>query len=84
MRFNAKCIIMRVTRTHNPQQYFYLIGGEMLQEVSDAKYLGIQRDSKLDWSKHILIINGEGHSKLGLVHRNLKAASKTSKRHCLH
>ena len=43
MKFNAKkCNIMRVSRSRKPLQYFYSLGSEILQEVSDAKYLGIQ------------------------------------------
>ena len=54
MKFNAKkCNIMRVSRSRKPLQHFYSLGNEILQEVSDAKYLGIQIDNKLDWNKHI-------------------------------
>ena len=52
MKFNAKkCNIMRVSRSRKPLQHFYSLGNEILQEVSDAKYLGIQIDNKLDWNK---------------------------------
>ena len=36
------CNIMRVSRSRKPLQHFYSLGSEILQEVSDAKYLGIQ------------------------------------------
>ena len=43
MKFNAKkCNIMRVSRSRKPLQHFYSLGNEILQEESDAKYLGIQ------------------------------------------
>ena len=43
MKFNAKkCNIMRVSRSRKPLQHFYSLGNEILQEVSDAKYLGTQ------------------------------------------
>ena len=42
---------MRVSRSRKPLQLFYSLGSEILQEVSDAKYLGIQIDNKLDWKK---------------------------------
>ena len=46
MKFNAKkCNIMRVSRSRKPLQHFYSLGNEILQEVSDAKYLGIQIDN---------------------------------------
>ena len=48
MKFNAKrCNIMRVSRSRKPLQHFYSLGSEILQEVSDAKYLGIQIDNNL-------------------------------------
>ena len=45
-----KCNIMRVSHSRKPLQHFYSLGSEILQEVSDAKYLGIQIDNKLDWN----------------------------------
>ena len=40
MKFNAKkCNIMRVSLSRKPLQHFYSLGNEILQEVSDAKYL---------------------------------------------
>ena len=51
MKFNAKkCNIMRVSRSRKPLQHFYSLGNEILQEVSDAKYLGIQIDNKLEYN----------------------------------
>ena len=48
MKFNAKkCNIMRVSRSRKPQQHFYNLGNEILQEVSDANYLGIQMITNL-------------------------------------
>ena len=77
MKFNAKkCNIMRVSRSHKPLQHFYSLGNEILQEVSDAKYLGIQIDNKLDWNKHISTVAARGQSKLAFLNRNLKGCPK--------
>ena len=77
MKFNAKkCNIMRVSRSRKPLQHFYSLGNEILQEVSDAKYLGIQIDNKLDWNKHILTVAARGQSKLAFLNRNLKGCPK--------
>ena len=55
---------MRVSCSRKPLQRFYSLGNEILQEVSDAKYLGIQIDNKLDWNNHILTVAARGQSKL--------------------
>ena len=77
MKFNTKkCNIMRVSRSRKPLQHFYSLGNEILQEVFDAKYLGIQIDNKLDWNKHILTVAARGQSKLAFLNRNLKGCPK--------
>ena len=78
MKFNAKkkCNIMRVSRSCKPLQHFYSLSNEILQEVSDAKYLGIQIDNKLDWNKDISIVAARGQSKLAFLNRNLKGCPK--------
>ena len=86
MKFNAKkCNIMRVSRSRKPLQHFYSLGKEILQEVSDAKYLGIQIDNKLDWNKPISTVAARGQSKLAFLNRNLKGCPcKEAERHSLY
>ena len=67
---------MRVSRSRKPLQHFYSLGSEILQEVSDAKYLDIQIDNKLDWNKHISTVAARGQSKLVFLNRNLKGCPK--------
>ena len=77
MKFNAKkCNIMRVSRSRKPLQHFCSLGNEILQEVSDAKHLGIQIDNKLDWNKHISTVAAIGQSKLAFLNRNRKGCPK--------
>ena len=74
MKFNAKkCNIMRVSQT---SAAFLQFRHEILQEVSDAKYLGIQIDNKLDWNKHISTVAARSQSKLAFLNRNPKGCPK--------
>ena len=42
MHFNAaKCNIMRVSLTRDPKLFNYSLTGQVLEEVMDAKYLGV-------------------------------------------
>ena len=84
MKFNAKkCNTMRVSRSRKPLQHFYSLGSEILQEVSDAKYLGIQIDNKLDWNKHISTVAARAYLERSIkislpFNRNLKKAVQRS------
>ena len=77
---------MRVSRSRKPLQHFYSLGNEILQKVSNAKYLGIQIDNKFDWNKHISTVAARGQSKLAFLKQEPKAKrlSKEAKRHSLY
>ena len=48
MRFiAAKCNIMRVSRTRDPKLFNYSPTGQVLEEVMDAKYLGVTLSNDL-------------------------------------
>ena len=57
--------------SRKPLQHFYSLGNEILQEVSDAKCLGIQIDNKLDWIKNVSIVADRAQSKLAFLNMNL-------------
>ena len=64
MRFNAaKCNIMRVSRKQTPIPYQYELSGQVLEEVKDAKYLGVTVSDDLEWTKHIDVITSKANSK---------------------
>ena len=73
MRFNAaKCNIMRVSRTRDPILFNYSLTGQILEELMDAKYLGVTLNNDLEWSKHIATMTNKANSKLSFLCRNLK------------
>ena len=73
MRFNAAtCNIMRVSRPRDPILFNYSLTGKVLEEVMDAKYLGVTLSNDLEWSKHIANMTNKANSKLSFLHRNPK------------
>ena len=80
VRFNAaKCNIMRVSRTHDPKLFNYSLTGQVLEEVMDAKYLGVTLSKDLEWSKYIATITNKANSKLSFLCRNLKGCPEKLK-----
>ena len=77
--FNAaKCNIMRVSRTRDPKLFNYSLTGQVLEEVMDAKYLGVTLSNDLEWSKHIATMT-KANSKLSFLRRNLKGCPEKLK-----
>ena len=73
MRFNAaKCNIMRMSRKQTPISTQYELSGQVLEEVKDAKYLGVTVSDDLEWTKRINAITTKANSKLSFLRRNLK------------
>ena len=73
MKFNAsKCQVMRINRSRNPYERFYVLNGTILQQVDKAKYLGVMITEDLNWTAHVDYITAKAHKVLGLLRRNLK------------
>ena len=60
----AKYNIMRVSATHDHKLYNDSLTGQLLEEIMDAKYLGITLSNDLEWSKHIATMTNKANSKL--------------------
>ena len=74
MRFNAaKCNIMQMSRKQTPISTQYELSGQVLEEVKDAKYLGVTVSDDLEWTMHINAITTKTNSKLSFLRRNLKS-----------
>ena len=78
MRFNsAKCNIIRVSQTRDPKLFNYSLTGQVLEEVMDAKYLGITLSNNLEWSNHIATMTNKANTKLSFLRRKLKASQSS-------
>ena len=80
MRFNAaKCNIMRVSWPRDPKLVNYSLTGQVLEEVMDAKYLGVTLGNDLEWSKHIATMTNKANSELSFLRRNLMGSPEKLK-----
>ena len=80
MFFNVKkCNVMRITRSRSPITKFYTLGGQILEQVNHAKYLGVMLSDDLNWSPHINSVTASANSTLGFIRRNLKQCPKDLK-----
>ena len=71
MTFNTtKCEVIQST-LKNPIQSTYYLYGHQLQQVTEAKYLGITLDSKLNFNKHIEVVCKKANTMLSFIRRNL-------------
>ena len=71
MCFNpTKCEFLRVTNKKNITKFQYSIQNDTIQEVNQAKYLGVTITNNLSWSEHIKIITNKANSMIGFLRRN--------------
>lgn len=80
MRFNArKCEIMTIARAKSTLPHFYNLGGEILSNVENIKYLGTTITNNLTWATHIESITRKANSTLGFLRRNLRRCPQSLK-----
>ena len=71
MSFNInKCEVIQIT-LKNPIQSAYYLYGHQLKQVTEAKYLGVTLDSKLNFNKHIDAVCKKVNTMLSFIRRNL-------------
>ena len=70
MSFNInKCEVIQITLKIPFNQL--IIYGHQLKQVTEAKYLGVTLDSKLNFNKHIDAICKKANTMLSFIRRNL-------------
>jgi hypothetical protein len=75
----GKCNSMSITRSRTPIENTYSLKGHILEDVKEAKYLGVTLFSNLTWNTHICNITGKANKLLGFLRRNLKVRNETTK-----
>ena len=80
MQFHpGKCQVLTITRKRKPLISPYILHGQVLEQVSSAKYLGITFTSDMRWNKHISNITTKANQILGFLRRNVQVSSSRLK-----
>ena len=80
MAFHAdNCNVLRVTRRKRPVSYSYSLKGHQLEEVTTAKYLGVDMSNNLLWKVHIDCIVKKANCMLGFLQTNLQISNTDTK-----
>ena len=75
----GKCNSMSITRSRTSTENRYSLKGHILEDVKEAKYLGVTLSNDLTWNTHICNITGKANKLLGFLRRNLKVRNETTK-----
>ncbi len=75
----AKCQVLTVTRKRTTQIHDYILHGQILERVDQAKYLGVTLTKDLRWNKHIDLITTKANRSLAFLRRNLQINSPALK-----
>lgn len=80
MRFHPeKCVSLSITRKTTPLVPSYQLHGHTLENVLQAKYLGVTINNKLTWDVHTTNTINKANKALGLLRRSLKISSTAIK-----
>jgi hypothetical protein len=64
-----KCKTITFSRTRYSVEYFYMLGGSVLDRVSPINDLGVIMDEKMNFSEHIDVMVGKAFAMLGFIRR---------------
>ena len=77
MEFNpSKCQMLRVTLKRQPVEASYTVHGQALEAVSEAKYLGVVIDSKLNFNSHVDSVSKKANGTRAFLNRNLRSCNR--------
>ena len=72
MEFNpTKCKHLQITNKHNFIDTHYTLYGHTIQNVTNAKYLGITLDCHLNQKSHVNIIDAKANAAQALLQKIL-------------
>jgi Reverse transcriptase (RNA-dependent DNA polymerase) len=76
-----KCEVVTFSTKRQINIKSYNIDGQLLQQKTGYKYLGVWLDRRMDWEEHISRITSKCIRNINFVMRNLKGSSKDTKNH---
>jgi hypothetical protein len=72
MKFNAsKCYVLRITNKKKPVLHSYTMHDQILENVDQKPYLGVQFTNTLKWDTHTNNILTKANKSLGFLRRNI-------------
>ena len=75
----VKCNLLTVSRKREKEPRVYTLHGQVLEQVSESKYLGLIHQQDGSWTRHIEETVKKANQTLGFLRRNLKIGSVRTK-----
>ena len=77
-----KCKVLRITKKLKPIEGDYYMHNHKLENVDEAKYLGLIIHKKLSWKPHVSMIIKKANQTRAFLQRNLRASHRDVKAQC--
>ena len=75
----SKCEALMITNKHKPISFTYFVNNQSISWSNTVKYLGVQVDSKLNWSKKCKFIASKGTKFLNYLQRSMLGCTRAAK-----